>query len=594
MPQAVTAIFAAIGIKVTGIVASVIAAVGTTVAVNFISGLFRPGPPKPDSTEREVRSAKPARVYALGGPRRLWGASMLFTNGENGSAVDVWAFCEGPINAVLVVYLNDDQITITDGFVDELSDGAFGISGSSGEPGAKAGYNLGAYPETAHAAVVAEVPSEWTSLHRGDGIVSGYLIKRRIKSEDFLDIFPQGDNVSMSLVVEGQFCHDPRDPGSDPDDPSTWPYSDNAVLCHLWFLMVYKGFDYAEKIAPVEQMWIDAADIADEAVSLSAGGSEARYRAAVVFAADADPSAVEDELRATYDGWTAPDENGCIRVYAGQLYEPTVTITSSQIIEYQIRRNVPDEDRINEVIVRTFSADHDYQDVECESWRDEDDILAHGLHNAPRTFQVPSYTQGRRLAKRMVARPNAPTRGMVRASRSALAAIRERYVELVIEEAGNEIFSGTVEIVGGERDYETGGFSFEFIEIDPNVDAWNPATEDGEPAPSAGKVYLAPLAAPTIDTATVVLDGATARIEVVADDPGVDGLTWFSRWRVDGDSSWAVQEHEPDDLTFLVGPVPTGTIEVSIAYSSNGQTSPWSATEEVIVEDEIILDGGEP
>lgn len=587
MPQAVTAVFALVGIKVTGIIASIIAAVATTAAVNFISGLFRGGPPKPDATENTVRHAKPPRIYVLG-KRRVFGSSMLFTNGTNGSSVDVWAFCEGPVNAVTQIYANDDLITITGGIVDELADGSYAADGI------KAGYNLGADPETAHAAVVTAAPTEWTSAHRGDGIVSGYMIKRRVKSEDFLDIYPQGDNIAMSLVVEGRFCHDPRDGGSDPDDPSTWLYSDNAVLCHLWFLMVYKGFDYAEKIAPVEQMWIDAADIADEAVSLSAGGTEPRYRAAVVFAADSDPSQVEDELRATYDGWTAPDENGCIRVYAGQLYEPTVTITSSQIVEYQIRRNVPDEDRVNEVIVRTFSADHDYQEVECESWRDEDDILAHGLRNTTKTFQVPSYTQGRRLAKRMVARANAPARGMVRASRSALAAIRERYIDLEIEESGAEIFSGTVEIVGGERDYETGGFSFEFIEVDPNVDAWNAATEDGEPAPSATKIYVAPLAAPTIASAAVALDGASARIEIEADDPGVEGLTWFSRWRVDGDSSWAVQEHEPDVLTFLVGPVPTGTIEVAIAYSSNGQISPWSTTEEVIVDDDIILDGGEP
>lgn len=569
MPQVIAAALVSIGLS------ALAAAIISTVILFVAVLLLKPGTPKPDPAERSVKSPAPARIYVLG-CRRVYSSQMLFVNGNSRSSVDVFAFAEGPVNAVIGTYLNDDLVTVSGGFVQEIEDGGYK------DNHVKAGWNLGPTPGTGNFAAVLAETSEWTSNHRGDGIVAGYLIKRPAKSKEFLDVYPQGDNINMSLVIEGRFMHDPRDEDSDPEDPSTWPYSENAVLGHLWYYMAYRGFSYADKIAPVEEYWITAADICDEAIALDGGGTEERYRIALLFSGEMQNSDIENEIRATYDGWTAEDANGCIRVYAGKLYTPTVTLTVDDVIDYQIARNVPSEDRLNEIVINTISADHDYNSVQCEEWRDEDDILENGLNNTNLTYQVPSYSQGRRLAKRQMSRVNAPLKGSIRTKRSGIVALGERYINLVITEAGSEIVNERVEIIGGERDYATGGCTFEFVGVDPNVDAWNAESEQGIPAPTVTKPYLPPLAAPVIDSATAIADVSGTRVQIVAEDPGVEGVEWFSRWRVVGTSSWVVESQTSEDLTFLTGIVPfDADIEVGIQYEASGSQSPWSATEEV-------------
>jgi hypothetical protein len=576
MPQALVPVLTKIGVGT--LAAKIISTAVYIAGTYFVSDLLRGGPPKPDAAERSLKSPKPARVHILG-RRRSHGAWMLFTNTSDSETVDVWAYCEGPISAVVLVYLNDDKVTIAGGVVQGISDGSYG------DGKVLAGYNLGADPNTAHAAVVSRV-DDWTTSHRGDGIVSGYLIKTGVKSKDFLDIYPQGDNVAMSLVIEGHFCHDPRDPDSDPDDPSTWPYTDNSALLLLWFKTVFLGKDYAMHIAPVEQFWIDAADICDETMALGSGGSEPRYRGWVMFQADADPAAVQDEILATFDGWTAEDENGCIKVFAGKLYTPTVSVGSGQVIDYELQEFVEDENRVNEIIVRHVSEDHDFNEVEPEAWRDESDIAERGkVVSQPLDLQVPSHTQGRRLAKRRMARQNAPQRGKVRVVFSAREALAERYINLTIEEAGETFFDGVAEVLGGDRDYETGGAVIEWVAVDANVDNWNAATEDGEPAPTRAKVYLPPVTAPTIYSAVPVLDAGlvTARVHIDFVDPGMTGLTWYTRWREQGDSAWLEEEATPSGDTLITGSVPVDAmIEVEISFvASDGRFSGWSTTETV-------------
>lgn len=580
MPEVLAGILVQLG--VSALAATIIStAVFIAAGLLFLGG----GGVKPDQAERTLRSPKPPRCWIIG-RRRSYGAQMLFTNTADGSTVDVWAFCEGPINAVVQAYLNDDKITVTGGVVQQLADGSY-------EGGyVHAGWNYGATPEVAHAAVVSAVP-DWTSSHRGDGICSGYLIKQPVKAKKFLNVYPQGDNVSMSLAIEGSPMHDPREPSSDPDDPTTWPYRDNAALAHMWFRMVIKGDSYAEKFAPTEQMWIDAADDCDELYSLSAGGTEPKYRTAIMFDASAEPAAIEDEFRACYDGWTAPDEQGALRVFSGKLYTPTLTLDENDIIDYSLAEGIEEENRVNEIIVRYISAPHDYLEEECDPWRDEDDILARGkVYSATADLQVPSHTQGRRLAKRKMARVNAPQRGSLRVKHSARGALLERYVTINLVEAGVTLFEGDIEVIGGERDYETGGASIEWIAVDPNVDNWNAATEDGQPAPTGSKTYLDPLDPPTIDSAIGILaeDGTFAQITITVSGPESDALTWFARWKRESNTVWNEAEYSDIDagpsVVLQTGSVPfDGPIEVEAAYQmGDGRVSDWSESVSVVTE----------
>ncbi|MET0363425.1 MAG: hypothetical protein ABW169_02110, partial [Sphingobium sp.] len=405
MPQALAAVIVKIGVSklVATIAANVIVAAATTAITSL---LFKPSMPKPDTSERELKSPTPPRIYVLG-KRRAFGSSMLFVNTTDSETVDVWAYCEGPVHAVNKAYLNDDPVTLTGGVVMPLPDGSYG----GGK--ALAGHNLGALTETAHAPVVARV-ADWTPNHRGDGIVSGYLIKQGVKSKEFLEVFPQGDNVTMSLVIEGRFCHDPRNPASDPTDATTWAYTENPVLHLLWYFMVYRGYDYATRIEPRIGMWITAANDCDVAMPLKVGGTEPKYRGAVMFSAEVEPKDIEEQIRQCFDGWTGRDENGCVLVYSGKVYAPTFTVGADMVLDYEVQSFVESENTLNEIIVRHVSEAHDFNMVEPTPWRDDDDILQRGqIVSATAEYQVPSHTQARRLAKRQLARANAFKRGKV-------------------------------------------------------------------------------------------------------------------------------------------------------------------------------------
>lgn len=569
-----------IGVGIATSNPALIASGAATLATAAVALIFAPKAPKPQSTETQLRSPTPPRVKGYG-RRRTAGALVLWTTASDGATVDVAAYFDGQISAVHKAYLNDDLVTITSGVVQEMSDGAY-----AGDA-VKAGFNLGLPSETAHAAVVAKMPGIWTNDHRGDGVVTGYLIKEPVTSKKYLEIYPQGDNVQLSLVLDMHLCFDPREPSHDIEDDTTWAYTENPVLMLLHYLVVELGYDYTTKILPREQMWIDAANVCEESYNLDAGGTEDRYSAAILYDSTASPSEVISTILETFDGWYAPDSDGVIAIYAGRYVAPTVSIGASEIVSYSHQSFVKDEDYINELIVKYYSDAHDYKQVEAQPWRDDGDISSRGRKNsAPFEPQTRSFTQNRRLAKRNMARTNASDRGQVTTNIAGRSALGQRYINLEIVEAGVTQFSGVAEITSVTKNMDTGGVTFDWIKADQNIDVWNPATEDGYGAPVGSIPTPAPITTPTISSTTAQLDGTgtNARIQVNGSGPDRSDLTWFLRWRVTSGTVWNEQQYTDIvpglSVTLLSNIVPVNvSIDVQIAYSiGDGRVSDWSTT----------------
>jgi hypothetical protein len=96
----------------------------------------------------------------------------------------------------------------------------------------------------------------------------------------------------------------------------------------------------------------------------------------------------------------------------GPLLRPTVTVGPDAIVSYSLDNGVEDESAVNEIVLTSVSAEHNYTTPECEPWRDEADIAARGrVASTTLENHVPSYTQARRLAKRYMARVMAEYRG---------------------------------------------------------------------------------------------------------------------------------------------------------------------------------------
>lgn len=551
-------------------------------AQSALNLLFGPKARKPDATERQQKNPVSPRVYGYG-TRRVYGNLDLWLTASDGSTVDVISYVDGKAHAVRQVYLNDEKVTITGGVVQALSDGAYagGV--------VQAGYNLGPTPNTAHAAVVSKLPGIWTTAHRGDGVVSGYVIKAPVKSKEYLKTYPQGDNVEMSLVIDLQLCFDPREAGHDIDDDSTWQWTENPVLHLLHYFIVRRGYDYTTRILPQIDKWIAAADVCDETMTLNAGGTEPRYRACILYDSQAKPHEVIASIIETFDGWYYINERNEVEIYAGVYTTPTVTLGPDHIVEYSHQANVIDEDVYNEIKIKYFSAAHDYNQPECQEWRDEDDISKRGLNSTGIEPQIPSYTQGRRLAKALMARQNANDRGQITTNYSGRIAAGQRFINLNLVEAGLTLYSGPVEIQKVMRNRTTGGLTIDWVRATPTAYDWNPATEDGYGAPVGDFPTLDPVDTPEITSAISVLasDGSSAQVAVTVDAPDRSDLTWFGRWKLSADSVWSETEYTDiaagSSVALLIGLVPlNASIDVAVAYQlGDGRLSAWSDTETV-------------
>lgn len=595
--------------------------VGIPVSGGILGDLLGIGPkkPKPDTTVTPLKTQIPPRVRAYG-RSRLYGAYALFETSSKGTAVDVYAVHDGRIDGIERRYLADDQVTVhptTDSgtlasLVDELADKRY-------QNRTVHWYEqLGPATGTAFGAVISLMPSVWTASHRGDGVVALAVTWNPEKSDKYSETYPQGGPVPASIVARWQFVYDWRDGAQDVTNPLTWVWSENTIL-HLahYRLVVEKAYRAPNEafpsgtalqdawdlfFAPTVEYWTTAADVADEAVALKAGGTEPRYRSCFSHKLTDAHKDVIAGLAACADAWTAPRADGALVVYAGKYYAPTVSIGPEHIVSYSWQTGLDDESAVNEITLSYISDAHDYGQVECDPWQDLDSIAARGaIRSQSLENPVPSNGQARRLAKRLMARLMAPERGTITTNVAGRIARGQRFINLRIEEAGTVFFDGPAEITQLTRNLTTGGVTFAWILADPSIDAWNPATEEGEPATVGDRVAPEPLDAPEITSAGISTDDDSAddnpgaRIAIVVSGPDRNDLIWFARWRVQGGTIWNEQPYKDIDpgptVELLTGFVPVNAvIEIEVSYQvGDGRVSPWSTLETVTTALSIML-----
>src|SRR5690606_33360943 len=172
--------------------------------------------------------------------------------------------------------------------------------------------------------LVANCPS-WTSDHRLRGIAYA-AVSARWDS----DLFAQEPNVEIEF--DGAKVYDPRDNSQDLSDPSTWKFSDNAILCAAHYLRGMPKIDGNGNLRRLFGMnsrdaridWSEIAseaNICDETVNLAEGGTQKRYTANGVIFADTEP---EEGIRSllTACAGTRTDMGGKLSLRAGAARTP--------------------------------------------------------------------------------------------------------------------------------------------------------------------------------------------------------------------------------------------------------------------------------
>ncbi|WP_313044770.1 hypothetical protein [Brevundimonas sp.] len=556
-----------------------VTAVGITAGVSMgLTAIAKASVPDPEGQKITRKQTRPPRVRAVGWDSRMSGPYMLReTVGNKYGAVI--ALCDDRLEQISRVYLNDDRVTLgAAGWVAGMANERYGTGDL-----VNISLRLGNPVETRHTNLDPTFSSYWPANARGDGVASLAVFAQHRSKESFPRHFPNGEVIPS--VVGRPVCYDWRDPSQSRTNPATWKACANPVvwLVHLEWAQFGRSWDRC--IAPALADLTVEANYCDQPVPLRAGGTEPRYRIAGNYPVNTEPAAIRAAILASMDGWLSVNGKGHLIIKAGRYVEPTLTITGEHIEGYSWRAFQTDEEAINELIVSYVSPDHDFTEIEAGAWRDEADISATGrLRSEPLGLTwVYSRAQAMRLAKRKMTRLNAPRRGQVRTGIYGLNGLGERYIRVQNPELSS-MADVVCEVMNVEIDFTSSQVVFDVIQADVNIDAWNPAEEEGElPAPIVRPEPEA-LPQPSLISAIPYPTDNGARIRITVGNPNRPDISYRVRWR-EVSMTWlgyVTEEPTPwfsgSTVEFSTGIVPTGAmIEIGVAFVTSAP-GPYAET----------------
>lgn len=492
--------------------AGIASAIATTALVAGISYLLSPKPPKPEDARHPLTQAIPARFWIVGEVRTA-GALMLWeSKGETLHSIQALAGHE--IDGFVRFYLSDDRITRTGSSVDYIGDRYGGGHVQIVE-------RAGSVPGIPIAGAVAALSAEgsWTNDHRGDGQAYVYMACIATSQKKFLAKFPQG-RPTLTAHVRGARLWDPRDVAQDPDDPTTWVFSKNSVLCLLWhecFNPFGTKRDYTRAILPVIDMWMEEADVCDEDVAKASGGTEKRYECNGFDSAERDPKAGTNAILATMDGWMADRGDGALLIVAGKVREKyIVEITDSDILGRDISNDVLFDEEVNRVIAKFTYPDTDFTTSDVDYWQDDDAVAIAG-RVLPQDFDylfVQQWRQARRLGRRDYLRLREKISGQIDLRFTAINAV---YVPWIRVNAPIMMPSLTGKLINNRRSMMNvglGTFQMTFMAMPTDIDDWVPATHEGTAPPIPFKPTIDEIPQPSIYRATAMASNGSVYFEI--------------------------------------------------------------------------------
>jgi hypothetical protein len=273
----------------------------------------------------------PQKRFIYGAPR-IYGAPAWRVKGQ-------YLYCamilnSRPSDAITKLFFDKRECTLTGDMYDLVGAGAV----ASAAP--FAGYvtvwaGLGSQT-AAPLTITAEAPDLFLPTDAGQGLTILWLRLDAGGNKSRAERWPA---FPPEVEIEGRFSKvwDPRDGVQDPDDATTWEWSANQALCTLDAVRQNPIQPY-----PLGQVTVDlfseAADVADQAVTLNAGGTELRYEVhgGLVF----DGSELMDQLLPLFTAGAADPVRvgGRLGIIPGVYSSPVMTvsdITEAEGIEFQ-------------------------------------------------------------------------------------------------------------------------------------------------------------------------------------------------------------------------------------------------------------------
>jgi hypothetical protein len=383
---------------------------------------------------------------------------------------------------------------------------------------------------TAPAELVADAPEFFKDTDAWTGLTVIWFKLRIGSNGDRMKRWPA---TPPEVMVDGNWSllWDPRDTAQDPDDPSTWEFSKNQALATLDALRQNPLRPY-----DVRNLWVEtfawAADAADEAVPVKAGGTIPRYEAngILVFS---DGSELEDQVQPLADAGASRfmRVGGKLGLIPGIWSEPVATITDMlDDQDMSFNRYRPSSELLTAVTARYISPLRAYEDASTPVYTIAGAQAEDGGPEKLGTFDlrfITDHRQGQRVAKILGMR--------TRMQRSLGGALPPSAFNLV---AGSTVTvdlpapyhrrNGTYEVeeihpgaapVGVEDGSVALMCPASLRETSPAVYAWDAATEEKEVAieewdPEVGGVKVPGAITLLSDASTAIITGGSTLARV--------------------------------------------------------------------------------
>jgi hypothetical protein len=391
------------------------------------SALLAPSAPKnrvrPPEAQRQTYTLEDGPRTVVLGRARVGGAYALRETLTTFDTYRLLAQCQGPTNGV-EEYFVDDKPVVVDG-----SDGS--VLSAPYYRGGKTYMWLheqaGATNQPAQPQLRAVAPDRWTADHRLRGVAT---LLSRFKSPgttnaDYLKIW-NGGYPTFDALRRGVSVYDPRNPAHDINNRSTWEWSDNGVLCAMWFVTAPE-LDGGFGLDPALFDWSDIAEQADLADDLipAVGGLERRSVCSGSYTMDTPRGEILANIILSTGVQFVRLQSGLMSVRLDEDNAvQTVSLASKHISDMEWGG---DEiaTAVNEIKLYYVSPQRNWQRAELgisgKSWaRDTESIEKTGLRSE--TIELlfcPQSGQAQRIARRLFARRRA-ARGEVKANLAGL------------------------------------------------------------------------------------------------------------------------------------------------------------------------------
>ena len=280
------------------------------------------------STNRSVMSKQPItpRETVYGTSKKSGSILFMEATDNNKEIHVVIQIASHEIQSFDTIYFNDEALSLTSYGTDSNGITRYRVTSPSQYTGAstvrasdykiRIKQHLGSDNQLADADLRSAV-SKWTSNHRLRGIAYLY-----IRMEYDTDMFPNGI-PNISAEIKGKKILDFR--------TSTTAYSNNPVLC-IYDYLTDSRLGLGISTSEIDTTsFTTMANLADENVTLSGGGTEKRYTCNGIVYSDIAPMNVLEDLLTSCLG-NLSYSNGKFILTGGQYVAPTVSLDENDFI----------------------------------------------------------------------------------------------------------------------------------------------------------------------------------------------------------------------------------------------------------------------